>query len=69
MPGEDFSAFAQKAPACFVLLGAGNAAKGITAPHHDAAFDVDEDAFAMGVRLFVHSALALLEQTAAAKIA
>lgn len=69
MPGEDFSAFAQKAPACFVLLGAGNAAKGITAPHHDAAFDIDEDAFAIGVRLFVHSAFALLEQTALARAA
>jgi len=69
MPGEDFSAFAHKAPACFVLLGAGNAAKGITAPHHDAAFDIDEDALAMGVRLFVHSAFALLDQTPAAKAA
>lgn len=66
MPGEDFSAFAHEAPACFVLLGAGNAAKGITAPHHDAAFDIDEDALAMGVRLFVHSAFALIEQTPAA---
>lgn len=69
MPGEDFSAFAHKAPACFVLLGAGNAAKGITAPHHDAAFDVDEDALGMGVRLFVHSTFALLEQTALARAA
>ncbi|MCD1633293.1 amidohydrolase [Martelella mediterranea] len=63
MPGEDFSAFAHEAPACFVLLGAGNAAKGITAPHHDAAFNIDEDALAMGTRLFVHAAFALLEQT------
>ncbi|MDH7785529.1 amidohydrolase [Ochrobactrum sp. 19YEA23] len=67
MPGEDFSAFGHKAPSCFVLLGAGNTAKGITAPHHDAAFDFDEDALAMGVRLFVHSAFALLERTADAK--
>jgi amidohydrolase len=69
MPGEDFSAFGQKAPSCFVLLGAGNAAKAITAPHHDAAFDIDEDALPMGVRLFVHSAFALLAQTAAARAA
>jgi amidohydrolase len=52
------------APACFVLLGADNAAKGITAAHHDPAFDIDEDALTMGVRLFTHSALALLERTA-----
>tara|TARA_R110002126_G_scaffold130272_3_gene273526 strand:- start:9515 stop:10705 length:1191 start_codon:yes stop_codon:yes gene_type:complete len=65
MPGEDFSFFGQQAPSCFVLLGAGNTAKGITAPHHDAKFDVDEDALAMGTRLFVHTALELLEQTEA----
>lgn len=60
MPGEDFSAFGQQAPSCFILLGAGNAQKGITAPHHDAAFDIDEDALVMGVKLFVNSAFALL---------
>jgi amidohydrolase len=64
MPGEDFSAFAAQAPACFVLLGAGNAAKGITADHHDVRFDFDEDALAMGVRIFVTAAFALLEQAA-----
>jgi amidohydrolase len=69
MPGEDFSAFGHEAPSCFVLLGAGNAAKGITAPHHDSSFDIDEDALAMGVRLFAHSAIALLEQTRAATAA
>lgn len=69
MPGEDFSAFGQQAPSCFVLLGAGNAAKGITAPHHDAAFDIDEDALAMGVRLFTHAAFALMDKTTIAKAA
>lgn len=59
MPGEDFSAFLHRAPGCFVLLGAGNAAKGITADHHDPRFDVDEDALAHGVGLFVRTALAL----------
>jgi amidohydrolase len=66
MPGEDFSAFAAKAPSCFVLLGAGNRARGITADHHDERFDIDEDALAMGVRLFVNAALALLAQPTAA---
>jgi amidohydrolase len=66
MPGEDFSAFAREAPACFVLLGAGNAAKGITADHHDSRFDIDEDALPMGVRLFVRSVLTLLERDAVA---
>ncbi len=57
MPGEDFSFFGQQAPSCFVLLGAGNKAKGITAPHHDSRFDIDEDALDMGVRLFVNAAM------------
>jgi amidohydrolase len=69
MPGEDFSAFAHHAPACFVLLGAGNRAKGIVAPHHDAAFTIDEAALAMGVRLFAHSAFALLGSAQIAKAA
>jgi amidohydrolase len=69
MPGEDFSAFGHEVPSCFVLLGAGNAAKGITAPHHDAAFDIDEDALAMGVRLFTHAAFALIDKTMVAKAA
>ncbi|OJU83235.1 MAG: N-acyl-L-amino acid amidohydrolase, partial [Shinella sp. 65-6] len=63
MPGEDFSAFGHEAPSCFVLLGAGNAEKGITAAHHDAAFQIDEYALAMGVRLFTPAALKLLAET------
>jgi amidohydrolase len=63
MPGEDFSAFGQVAPSCFVLLGAGNRAKGITAAHHDPHFDIDEDALARGVRLSVDAVLTLLART------
>jgi amidohydrolase len=60
MPGEDFSAFAAQAPACFVLLGAANPAKDITADHHHPRFTVDEDALDWGVRLLAQSTLALL---------
>lgn len=60
MPGEDFSAFGQVAPSCFILVGAGNRQKGITAAHHDARFDIDEDALDIGVRLSVNALLALL---------
>lgn len=63
MPGEDFSFFGQKAPSCFVLLGAGNKSKGITAPHHDGKFQIDEDALVMGTRLFVYSVLELMQQS------
>ncbi len=60
MVGEDFSAYAQLAPSCFVMLGAGNVERGITFEHHHPRFDVDEGALDHGVRLFVHSALELL---------
>lgn len=61
MPGEDFSAFGQVTPSCFILVGAGNRGKGITAAHHDARFDIDEDALTIGVRLSVNALLALLK--------
>ena len=49
--------FAAKDYCAYWLLGAGNKAKGITAPHHDSRFDIDEDALDMGVRLFVNAAM------------
>jgi amidohydrolase len=55
MGGEDFSAFLEKAPGTFYFIGAGNAAKGITHPHHHARFDVDERALETGVRIFVEA--------------
>ncbi|WP_277601320.1 M20 family metallopeptidase [Brevibacillus marinus] len=59
MGGEDFSAFSQKVPACYVWLGAGNQAKGIVYPHHHPRFNIDEDSLIMGVKLFVHAAVGL----------
>lgn len=53
MGGEDFSAYSQKVPSCFVLVGAGNEEKGITYPHHHPRFTLDEDALEDGVTLFV----------------
>jgi amidohydrolase len=60
MGGEDFSAYQQKAPGCFVFVGAGNEEKGIVYPHHHPRFTIDEDALEKGVRLFVHAAFKLL---------
>ncbi len=56
MGGEDFSAYGQRVPAAFYLVGAGNEAKGITAPHHHPRFTIDEDALAVGLKM--HLALA-----------
>ncbi|WP_102272058.1 amidohydrolase [Cytobacillus massiliigabonensis] len=60
MGGEDFSAYLQKAPGCFIPLGAGNAEKGIVYPHHHPRFDIDEDALEYGVRIFVQAAKNIL---------
>jgi amidohydrolase len=60
LAGEDFSALQARAPGTFVLLGARNEARGIVHDHHHPQFDIDEDAFPMGVRLFAHAAVALL---------
>ncbi len=53
MGGEDFSAFSDVVPSCFILVGAGNEKKGIVYPHHHPRFTVDEDALQDGVKLFV----------------
>ncbi|MCW3016271.1 MAG: amidohydrolase, partial [Solirubrobacterales bacterium] len=59
MAGEDFSAFQREAPGCFVLVGAGNAERGIVHEHHHPRFDIDEDSLDHGVRLLAHTAIAL----------
>ena len=43
MGGEDFSYYLEKVPGALFFTGAGNAAKGITYPHHHPKFDIDED--------------------------
>jgi amidohydrolase len=48
---EDFAYFLEKVPGAFMLLGAGNQEKGITAPHHSPEFDIDETALPRGAAL------------------
>lgn len=50
MPAEDFSAYAERVPGVFLLLGAGNEAKGIAAVNHTESFDIDEAILPLGVR-------------------
>ncbi|GKU25610.1 amidohydrolase [Clostridium folliculivorans] len=46
---ESFAYFANERPAAFFMLGAGNVEKGITAPIHNAKFDIDEQCLSVGV--------------------
>lgn len=54
MGGEDFSAYLEKAPGCFVPVGAGNAEKGFDYPHHHPRFGIDEDSLEDGLRILVN---------------
>jgi metal-dependent amidase/aminoacylase/carboxypeptidase family protein len=54
---EDFAYFLQKAPGAFVFIGAGNAARGVTAPHHAPSFDIDEAALPIGTELLARIAI------------
>jgi len=49
MPGEDFSALQEDCPGFFVELGARSEEKGITFPHHNCRYLMDEDALKYGV--------------------
>lgn len=62
MVGEDFSYYQDVVPGVFVHLGVGNAARGITAANHTAAFDIDETSLEMGVRALATIALDALSR-------
>lgn len=48
---EDFAYFIENTPGAFYTLGIKNVSKGIDAPAHNGAFDIDEDALKIGVIL------------------
>ncbi len=56
-PAEDFSYFLRERPGAFVLVGAGNESRGITAPHHSPRFDIDESVLPRGAELLARLAL------------
>ena len=51
MGSEDFAYYARAVPACFALLGAGDAAHAF--PNHHPAFDFDEAAMSTGIGMHV----------------
>jgi amidohydrolase len=56
---EDFAYFLERVPGALVLLGAGDPARGIDAPHHSPRFDISESALKVGAELFARLALDL----------
>jgi amidohydrolase len=59
-PSDDMSVFLAAVPGCYFFVGAGNVERGITAPHHNARFDIDEAALAIGVETMARATLAYL---------
>jgi amidohydrolase len=55
MGSEDAAYFLQDVPGCYFFLGAANAERGLTAPHHNPHFDIDEDALPLGVAVLMHA--------------
>lgn len=53
MPGEDFSAFSELCPGCFIELGTRNPGKHCDQPHHNCNYQMDEDALVYGVEYFL----------------
>ncbi|WP_085524363.1 amidohydrolase [Tuberibacillus sp. Marseille-P3662] len=61
MGSEDFSAFSQQTPGCFIGVGAGNEDKGMVHPHHHPRFTIDEDALEDGLKILVNAPFKLLD--------
>jgi amidohydrolase len=57
---DDMAYFLDNAPGCYFVVGAGNPAKGCSAPHHSAQFAIDEDALPIGAEILLRSTLAYL---------
>lgn len=64
MGAEDMSYFLERVPGCFFRIGSANAERGLTRPHHNPAFDFDEDALAIGVEVLARTARRYLESRA-----
>jgi len=64
MGGEDFSAFLNQIPGCFIAVGSRNAAKGLTWDHHHPRFDVDEACLGVGAEVLLRTAKRVLESGA-----
>jgi amidohydrolase len=57
---DDMAYFLQAVPGCYFVVGANNAEKGASYPHHHPRFNVDEDAMPIGVEVLTRAALEFL---------
>lgn len=59
MASEDMAELLSRVPGAFLFLGAGDVARGLTAPHHHPSFDVDESVLPTGAELLARAAARL----------
>jgi amidohydrolase len=62
MVGEDMSEFLNRAPGCFILVGASDPTEGWHSPHHSPTFDFDERMLPTGVAVLAGAAVAHLQK-------
>ncbi len=62
MGAEDFSYYLAEVPGALFRLGTSNKEEGFTAMLHNASFDVDEDALAVGAKVMAWTAIKLLSR-------
>jgi amidohydrolase len=62
MVAEDMSEFLNRAPGCFVLVGAWDTEQPLPSPHHSPTFDFDERVLSTGVALLASTAAEYLSR-------
>lgn len=60
---DDMASFLAAAPGCYFFVGASNAERGVTAPHHSPRFAIDERALSIGLETLARAAEAYLAPT------
>jgi len=66
MAGDDFGLYLERVPGCYLWLGTGDPARGVSYDWHDPRYDIDERALAVGSALLAQAALELLAPEGAA---
>jgi len=61
LAAEDMAVFLNEVPGCYFFVGAANTERGLNSPHHSPAFDFDESALEIGVRVLTSVALEFLD--------
>jgi amidohydrolase len=60
MMSDDMAFFLQEVPGSYFFVGAKNPEKGADQPHHNARFNLDEEALPIGAEIMVRSAMSYL---------